>query len=70
LRTLILSPNVDDMILENPEKRVGAIDSLVISGPMPMEEYDNGIDAIIDNVGIRKELKITSAHISTNKSGD
>jgi hypothetical protein len=37
---------------------------------MPKEEYDNGIDAIIDNVVIREELIITSAHTSTNKSGD
>jgi len=37
---------------------------------MPTEEYDKGIDALIDNVVIREELIITSAHMSTNKSGN
>ena len=46
-----------------PRKEADPVYAHEISGSMPKEEYDKGIDALIDNVVIKEELIITSAHV-------
>jgi hypothetical protein len=70
LRAPILSPNVDDMILLTPKRGRIQFTHMKYLVRCQLKNMTKGIDALIDNVAIREELIITSAHTSTYKSGN